>query len=177
MHTLSLLQEKYIAKMAENKYSIKPVTTAADLDATIQLFKAYTLSLNIDLTFQDFATELSSMPGKYSPPAGSLLLARSTTTGEPLGCIGIRPITSKSVCEMKRLYVAPQGRGLGLGKTLIDAAIKEAVRIGYARMRLDTLPTMGTAIDLYRKNGFVQIDAYYETPITATMFFERILAS
>jgi putative acetyltransferase len=164
-------------KMPETSYSIKPVTTAADLDATIQLFKAYALSLNIDLAFQDFATELSFMPGKYSPPAGSLLLARSTAAGEPLGCIGIRPMILKDVCEMKRLYVTPQGRGLGLGKDLIAVAIDEAVRIGYARMRLDTLPTMAAAVDLYRKNGFVQIDAYYDTPLSGTMFFERILAS
>jgi ribosomal protein S18 acetylase RimI-like enzyme len=161
--------------MFHTSYNLKPVTTAADLDATIQLFKAYTLSLNIDLTFQDFATELSSMPGKYSPPAGSLFLVRSATTDEPLGCIGIRPMTAEGVCEMKRLYVAPHGRGLGLGKALIDAAIKESVRIGYVRMRLDTLPTMAAAIDLYRKNGFVQIDAYYDTPLTGTLFFERVL--
>ena len=78
---------------------------------------------------------------------------------------------------MKRLYVAPQGRGMGLGKALIDAATNEAVRAGYARVRLDTLPTMFAAIDLYRKNGFVQIDAYYDTPLEGTMFFERTLAS
>lgn len=163
--------------MQETLYIITPVATDADLDAIIQLFKAYTLWLNIDLTFQDFATELSSLPGKYSPPGGSLLLARSSATGEPLGCIGIRPMSLEGVCEMKRLYVPPQGRGLGLGKALIDAAIKEAERIGYARMRLDTLPRMAVAVDLYRKNGFVQIEAYYDTPLAGTMFFERILAS
>jgi ribosomal protein S18 acetylase RimI-like enzyme len=162
--------------MQETLYIIKPVATDADLDAIIQLFKAYTLWLNIDLTFQNFTTELSSLPDKYSPPGGSLLLARSSATGEPLGCIGIRPMSLEGVCEMKRLYVAPQGRGLGLGKALIDAAIKEAERIGYARMRLDTLPRMAAAVDLYRKTGFVQIEAYYDTPLAGTMFFERILA-
>lgn len=163
--------------MAERSYIIKQVTTADDLNATIQLFKAYTASLNIDLTFQDLDTELSSMPGKYSRPAGSLLLARSTTTKEPVGCVGVRPTTSNGVCEMKRLYVvAPEGRGMGLGKALIDAAIKEALRIGYARMRLDTLPTMAAAVNLYKKSGFVQIEAYYHTPLVGAMFFERILA-
>ena len=162
--------------MAERSYTINQVTTAAELEATIQLFKAYTISLGIDLTFQDFAAELASLPGKYSPPAGSLLLARSTTTGEPLGCVGIRPMSSNRICEMKRLYVVPQGRGMGLGKALVDAAIREAVRIGYGRVRLDSLPTMFAAIDLYRKNGFVQMEAYYDTPIEDTMFFERILA-
>jgi ribosomal protein S18 acetylase RimI-like enzyme len=163
--------------MADQSCIIKQVATADDLNATIQLFKAYTLSLNIDLTFQDFDTELSSMPGKYSRPAGSLLLARSTTTREPVGCVGVRPTTLNGVCEMKRLYVVPQGRGMGLGKALIDTAIKEALCIGYARMRLDTLPTMAAAVDLYKKNGFVQIEAYYHTPLVGTMFFERILAN
>jgi ribosomal protein S18 acetylase RimI-like enzyme len=163
--------------MAERSCIIQQVATADDLNATIRLFKAYTTSLNIDLTFQDFDTELSSMPGKYSPPAGSLLLARFATTGEPVGCVGLRPTTSNGVCEMKRLYVAPHGRGRGLGKALLDAAIKEALRIGYARMRLDTLPTMAAAVDLYKKNGFVQIEAYYHTPLVGTMFFERILAN
>ena len=163
--------------MRETSYTIKPVITTADLDATIQLFKAYTLWLNIDLTFQDFEKELSSMPGMYSPPTGILLLARSIATGEPLGCIGIRPMIAKGVCEMKRLYVRPQSQGLGLGKALIEAALNEAVRIGYARIRLDTLPAMTAAIDLYRKNGFVQIEAYYDTPLLETMFFERVLAS
>ena len=163
--------------MQETVYTIKSVTTAADLDAIIQLFKAYTLWLNIDLTFQGFATELSSLPGKYSPPSGSLLLARSSATREPLGCVAVRPMSAEGVCEMKRLYVAPQGRGLGLGKALVDAAIKEAVRIGYDRMRLDTLPRMAAAVDLYQKKGFVQIGAYYDTPLTGTMFFERMLAS
>ena len=163
--------------MAERSYIIKQVATAEDLNATIQLFKTYTLSLNIDLTFQDFDTELSSMPGKYSLPRGSLLLARSTSSREPVGCVGIRPTTSNGVCEMKRLYVASEVRGMGLGKALIDAAIEEALRIGYARMKLDTLPTMAAAVDFYKKNGFVQIEAYYHTPLAGTMFFERILAN
>ena len=163
--------------MTERSYTIKPLSTAADLDAIIHLFKAYSISLDIGLIFPDFAAELASLPGKYSPPSGSLLLSRSTTTGEPIGCIGIRPMASNGVCDMKRLYVAPKGRGMGLGKALVDAAIKEAVRIGYAQMRLDTLPTMTTAIGMYRKNGFVQIEAYYDTPVEGTMFFERILAS
>lgn len=163
--------------MHETSYTIKPVTAAADLEAAIHLFKAYTLWLDIDLTFQDYATELLCMPGKYAPPTGSLLLARSSRTNEPLGCVAIRPMEAEGVCEMKRLYVAPQGRRLGLGKALIEAAVSEAVRIGYAQIRLDTLPKMAAAIGLYGKTGFVQIEAYYDTPLTGTIFFERRLAS
>jgi ribosomal protein S18 acetylase RimI-like enzyme len=76
---------------------------------------------------------------------------------------------------MKRLYVSPDARGLGLGKALVDAIIAEAVRIGYREMRLDTLPTMTEAISLYKQAGFVPIDPYYDTPIAGTFFLARSL--
>jgi ribosomal protein S18 acetylase RimI-like enzyme len=115
-----------------------------------------------------------AMPGKYSPPAGALLLARSAD-GRPLGCVGLRPIEPAGCCEMKRLYVAPEGRGLGLGKELVDAVIREATRIGYREMKLDTLPSMTAAIALYRKMGFELTEPYYETPIAGTAFMRRSL--
>ena len=59
---------------------------------------------------------------------------------------------------MKRLYVAPQGRGLGLGKALMQAVIGEALRIGWREIRLDTLPSMTVAQAMYRKAGFVPIE-------------------
>ena len=77
---------------------------------------------------------------------------------------------------MKRLYVSPKGRGLGLGRALIDAIIREAARIGYSEMRLDTLPTMAKAITLYKKAGFASIEPYYETPIAGTLFFAKPLS-
>lgn len=78
---------------------------------------------------------------------------------------------------MKRLYVSPDGRGLGIGKKLIEAIVREASRIGYREMRLDTLPSMAEAISLYRKAGFVPIARYYDTPLVGTMFFARRLAA
>lgn len=120
-------------------FQIKPVRSVADLKATVRLFKAYASALGVDLGYQDFATELATLPGKYAPPAGELLLARDNH-GEALGCVGLRPIKPDQCCEMKRLYVSPRVRGLGLGSALIDAIIGEAVRIGYIEMRLDTLP-------------------------------------
>jgi ribosomal protein S18 acetylase RimI-like enzyme len=162
--------------MPEAFFQIKPVRSAADLEATVQLFNTYASSLGIDLAFQDFAAELATMPGKYAAPAGELLLARDIH-GEPLGCVGLRPITPESCCEMKRLYVSPQGRGLGLGRALIDAIVGEAVRIGYHEMRLDTLPAMVEALALYRKAGFMPIEPYYDTPLVGTMFLGRSLAA
>jgi len=142
----------------------------ADLAALARLFAAYADSLGIDLGYQGFDAELETLPGKYAPPLGALLLAR-LGNGEPVGCVALRPIGPESCCEMKRLYVAPEGRGLGIGKALIEDVIRRASRIGYREMRLDTLPSMAAALALYRQAGFVPIPAYYDTPLPETMFF------
>jgi ribosomal protein S18 acetylase RimI-like enzyme len=162
--------------MSETRFQIKPVRTAADLAATVALFRAYAAGLGIDLAFQGFEEELAAMPGKYAPPAGELLLARDGA-GEAVGCIGLRPILPAGCCEMKRLYVAPGGRGMGLGGALIEAVIGAAMRIGYREVRLDTLPSMTTAIALYRAAGFGPIAPYYDTPVAGTVFLGRSLAA
>ncbi len=153
---------------------IAPVRTPDDLAATITLFRAYANSLPIDLGYQDFEGEMAVMPGKYAPPGGELLLARGSG-GTATGCVGLRPISPDGCCEMKRLYVAPGGRGQRLGERLVDAVIEAAERIGYREMRLDTLPSMTAAIALYRKFGFVPMEAYYDTPIRGTVFMRRNL--
>ena len=162
--------------MADARFQIRPVRSAADLDTTVRLFSDYASSLGIDLGYQDFAAELAAMPGRYAAPAGELLLARDEHH-EPLGCVGLRPIVPGSSCEMKRLYVAPPGRGRGLGRALIDAIISAAARIGYQEMRLDTLPTMAAAIALYEQAGFLPIEPYYDTPVAGTLFLRRVLAA
>jgi GNAT superfamily N-acetyltransferase len=162
--------------LPEDLFQIRPVRSAADIEATTRLFEAYAASLGVDLAFQDFAAELASLPGKYAPPAGELLLARDSR-GAPLGCVGLRPIAPDGCCEMKRLYVSPRGRGLGLGRALVEAVIGEAVRIGYREMRLDTLPFMAEAVALYRKIGFVPIEPYYDTPLAGTIFLGRSLST
>jgi GNAT superfamily N-acetyltransferase len=160
--------------MPQIVFQIKPVRSATDLETTVRLFDAYASSLGIDLSYQDFAAELATLPGKYAAPAGELLLARDMT-GEPLGCVGLRPIAPPGCCEMKRLYVSPRGRGLGLGRALVEAIIGEAARIGYYEMRLDTLSSMVEAIALYGKAGFVPIKPYYDTPVAGTIFLGRPL--
>ena len=162
--------------MPHTSFQITPVRSAADLEATVTLFNAYAGSLGVDLAYQDFSTEVAAMPGKYAPPKGELLLARDDD-GTPLGCVALRPIEPDGRCEMKRLYVSPEGRGRGLGRALAEAIMSEAVRIGYREIRLDTLPTMAEAQSLYRKLGFVPIAPYYETPIAGTVFMARRLAS
>lgn len=144
-----------------------------DLPAITQLFRAYAQSLPIDLGYQGFDGELASLPGKYALPAGALLLARDAS-GAALGCVAMRPLED-GVCEMKRLYVAPAGRGQGLGKQLALAIIEAARAAGHREMRLDTLASMHDAQKLYRALGFTEIAAYYDSPIENTVFMSLTL--
>ena len=145
----------------------------ADLDDVRALFRAYAASLPIDLGYQDFETELATLPGKYSPPGGALLIARHRA-GQPLGCVGLRPLAD-GVSEMKRLYVDPIARGSGLGQALMAAILAEAVRLGYREICLDTLPTMAAAIAMYRRAGFAPVAPYYDTAPAGTLFLGRRL--
>ncbi len=155
--------------------TVSAVSTAADLAAVVTLFREYAASLDVDLCFQGFDAELAGMPGKYAPPAGALLLAKSDD-GTVLGCVALRPIEPPGVCEMKRLYVAPAARGTGLGRLLVDRIVEEAERRGYREIRLDSLPSMVSAITLYRNAGFERTDPYYSTPVGGTVFMRRFLS-
>jgi ribosomal protein S18 acetylase RimI-like enzyme len=133
------------------------------------LFQEYADSLSFELDFQDFREELETLPGKYAPPMGSILVAREN--GETVGCVAVRPL-SESLCEMKRLYVKPAHRGKSLGRELALAIIEESKRLGYKVMRLDTVVEMKEASALYRALGFQPIDPYCYNPLPGAMYFE-----
>ena len=146
-----------------------------DIEQARTLFKEYEAGLGISLCFQNFDRELKNLPGDYAPPDGRLLLA--TDEAGLAGCIALRKVAT-GVCEMKRLFVRPTYRGAGLGRTLVKSLIDEARKLGYTKMRLDTLPgRMDKAIALYRSVGFVEIDPYYESPIEDTKFMELKLVT
>ena len=152
--------------------SIKPARSAQDLESTAQLFAAYVESLGLDLSFQDFDTELKCLPGKYAPPTGEILLAVDSS-GYAVGCVAIRPLSPPDCCEMKRLYTLPAGRGLGIGKKLLRAILDSAASLGYSEIKLDTLPSMSQAISLYKSAGFTSTTPYYKTPFSETVFLVR----
>lgn len=142
----------------------------AEIAAARELMREYEASLGISLCFQNFEEELRTLPGKYAPPQGRLLLAEYD--GKTAGMIALRPVEGE-VCEMKRLFVRPEFRGQSLGKKLVDDLIAEALKIGYRRMRLDTIQgKMDRAIELYRRLGFREISAYYPSPVKETLFLE-----
>ncbi|CAN5461925.1 GNAT family N-acetyltransferase [soil metagenome] len=160
--------------MPAAQFWIEPARTEADMAGVAELFRAYAESLGIDLGYQGFEAELASLPGNYAPPQGELLLARDGE-GEPVGCVAVKPILPERCCEMKRLYVAPRGRGVGLGKALMNAILETAAHLGYREMRLDTLPSLVEAVSLYRMGGFEEIPPYYDTPVEGTIFMGRRL--
>jgi ribosomal protein S18 acetylase RimI-like enzyme len=135
-----------------------------------RLFREYENWLGIDLCFQDFEKELANLPGKYAKPDGRLFLI--SVKNQSVGCIALRK-TDVEICEMKRLYVREDFRGLGLGKKLIEKLIEEAKSAGYKKMRLDTLPDkMPFAVKLYKSYGFCEIAPYYHNPHGETLFME-----
>jgi len=151
---------------------ITHASTDAQVSAIQHLFREYEADLNINLDFQHFETELATLPGRYGPPAGALLLALDGEVAA--GSVALRKL-SAGICEMKRLFVRPSFRGRGLGRRLAWAIIATAKRRGYRTMRLDTLTRLTAASALYRSLGFVRITPYYKNPLPDVVYWELYL--
>jgi ribosomal protein S18 acetylase RimI-like enzyme len=151
--------------------------TAALLDATRVVFREYASALGVDLCFQNFEAELAALPGEYAAPQGALLLARAD--GEVAGCGALRPLADvdyPNACEMKRLYVRPAFRRLGLGRLLAQALMDHGVQAGYSNLLLDTLDDMEVARGLYASLGFEEIPPYYFNPIAGAHYLKASLS-
>ncbi|KAF2450147.1 GNAT family acetyltransferase [Karstenula rhodostoma CBS 690.94] len=158
--------------------TITPAEFPRDREAVAALFAAYAESLRIDLSFQSFADELSQLPGKYAAEkGGTLFLAHAADASLPkvVGCVAVRAFSPPDTCELKRLYIVPEARGMGAAQRLMDAAIEKARELGYDHMLLDTLASMMAARKLYARYGFAEVDKYYDNPIAGTVFMRAAL--
>ena len=167
------------------------------IDAVRKIFIDYAESLGVDLGFQNFDAELAMLPGDYAAPRGTLLLALVQEEApdaaiapantlklddgsivQVAGCCALRPLDSAdcpNAAEMKRLYVRPPFRGMGLGRQLADAILDAARHAGYSHVLLDTLDDMEAARTLYEELGFVEIPPYYHSPIAGAHYLRADL--
>jgi len=156
--------------------SIDVATSADQLGAVRVLFREYAKALNVDLCFQNFETELVGLPGDYAQPRGALLVA--SVSGEFAGCCALRALDASdyaNACEMKRLYVRSQFRGLGVGRQLVETILDHARQAGFECVLLDTLDDMEAARALYDDLGFVDIPPYYYNPIAGAHYLKAQL--
>ena len=154
-------------------FALAEAIDAQSVETCRDLFREYEKGLGVSLCFQNFDEELASLPGLYARPRGRLLLAR--IAGEPAACVALRPLGERDG-EMKRLYVREAYRGMGLGRMLAECVIDEARSIGYATLKLDTLPAMKQAQRLYADLGFVDVAPYNDNPVAGTRFMSLDLA-
>ena len=158
------------------RIELRRPTTDAELASTAAIFRECAASLDVDLCCQNFDAEIASLPGEYAPPSGQLLLAY--VDGELAGCGALRRFADAddaNACEMKRLFVRPAHRRVGLGRILAQALLDEGRRAGYSAMLLDTLDDMEAARELYGSLGFVEVAPYYFNPIPGAQYLKAEL--
>lgn len=140
--------------MEKGDIKIILASSEQDHECARSLFREYEKYLNIDLCFQDFETECRELPGQYAPPSGRLFLCYCNS--RIAGRVALRKLEDDT-CEMKRLFVKTEYRKRGLGRLLSTSIIEEARKIGYRRMRLDTLAAFTESVSLYKSLGFKEI--------------------
>lgn len=151
----------------------KTATTEDDFNTGRQLFREYSDSLEVDLSFQDFEKELSNIKVQYNAPNGCLFLVFDGD--QAIGCAGVRKLDEETA-ELKRMYVKDGYRGLKIGVHLLERSIEKSGALGYKKMRLDTLASMTRAQELYRSFGFYEISPYRFNPLEGTVYMEKVLA-
>lgn len=125
--------------------------------------------LGMDLSFQNIHREFEVFDAMYAKPMGSFVYA--TLNNDLLGGVAIRKLEPE-ICEMKRLFVYSNFQGNGVGKLLCDNIISIARDLGYSKIRLDTVAKLESAIGLYKKIGFYEIDSYCPNPDPTVKYME-----
>lgn len=151
---------------------IIPVESAEDLASVRMLLEEYWNSFGFTPCFQNFSDEVAGLPGAYVPPGGRLVLA--VVDGEPAGCIALRRLDDHRA-EVKRLYVRPAFRGIGLGRALLERMMAEARAAGYSEMVGDTMPVMHEALALYDRMGFERREPYSTQPTEGAIYIRKSL--
>jgi putative acetyltransferase len=159
-------------QITHRNITFKIANTKHEFNEGRNLFQQYANSLDIDLCFQDFSNELKMIEKQYNRPKGALLLAYKNNVA--IGCIAIREF-DKDTAELKRMFVQTKYRGYKIGMKLLKLAIDIAKELDYKKIRLDTLPTMKQAQNLYSAFGFYEIPPYRFNPIKGTIFMEKKL--
>ena len=158
---------------------IREATSERDLDTVRALVHAYIDWLkqlypdaqdSVNQYFELIEEELASLPGKFGPPTGKLLVAHYD--GEGAGTVAMHELGNQ-ICEMKRMFVYAKFHGKGVGRALAARIMSDAAKLGYSHMRLETSLGQVAARGLYRSMGFQEIGAYYEVPerLRANMLF------
>ena len=148
---------------------IETAVTSAHYEAGKEIFKAYAKFLCLDLEFQGFTEELASLREMYGPPRGCILLANEDE--HYIGAVGLREL-EPGVAEMKRMFVLHEYQGKGVGKALTESFVAKAKELGYRSIKLDSIRSLGNALKLYRKFGFVEIGPYRYNPYAEAIYME-----
>lgn len=160
----------------DSEIVVREVRSDDDWATAAHLIGEYARSLASHYCLTDLVNELAHLPQRYGPPHGNLILA--FVNGKAAGCCALRPLPDAdhtNACEMKRLYVQPGLRQLGLGRALVEA-ITECARVaGYSCLLLDTLSEMEAARALYEEMGFVEIAPYTQSPIPGAHHLKLLL--
>lgn len=138
-------------------FNILEACSTAQVQQVQSHLRDYVAGGLVDLSSQDIDAEIAALPGDYAPPTGALFFATGTEE-KPAGCVDIHQFGGPGDAEMKRLFVAPGHRRLGVGKALVESVLARTKQMGFSRLVLDTMPEMTAAIAAYEGLGFLRID-------------------
>jgi putative acetyltransferase len=170
-NSASVLVDVSLKRKVPQRLEVEITVAAGQQIAVVQdLWREYWSSIGLPPDLQGFAEEVAALPGVYGPPGGRLLLA--TIEGEPAGTAALRPLDARR-CEAKRLYVRPRYRGQGVGRVLLDRLISEALTERYGAIYCDTLKSMTAALQMYKENGFSEVEPYSATPTPDAIYLGR----